>query len=120
VRTSLPGRYVTMQMLMPDGIHKPRQYSLPRADDGEHRQFAVKRVRGNGTPDGEVSNLLHDTVEVGASASRPWPECCLICRNAGTMDLAQVDLPAGAAYYLCGPLPALDANHRARVSSSVV
>jgi nitric oxide dioxygenase len=65
VRTSLPGQYVTVQVRTFDGIDQPRQYSLTRADDGEHRQFAVKRVRGDGKPDGEVSNLLHDEVHVG-------------------------------------------------------
>ena len=65
VRTSLPGQYVTVQAPMPDGVRQPRQYSLTRADDGEHRQFSVKRVRGNGAPDGEVSNLLCDSVQVG-------------------------------------------------------
>jgi nitric oxide dioxygenase len=65
VKTSLPGQYVTVQVPMPDGVRQPRQYSLTRADDGEHRQFSVKRVRGGGKPDGEVSNLLCDTVQVG-------------------------------------------------------
>src|SRR3954452_22310779 len=31
VKTSLPGQYVTVKMLMPDGLHQPRQYSLTRA-----------------------------------------------------------------------------------------
>jgi nitric oxide dioxygenase len=65
VKTSLPGQYVTIQMRMPDGVHRPRQYSLTRADDGEHRQFTVKWVHGGGRPDGEVSTLLHDSVQVG-------------------------------------------------------
>jgi nitric oxide dioxygenase len=65
VRTSLPGQYVTVQVPMPDGVRQPRQYSLTKADDGEHRQFAVKRVRGGNGPDGEVSNHLCDTVDVG-------------------------------------------------------
>ena len=65
VKTSLPGQYVTVQVPMPDGVRQPRQYSLTRADDGEHRQFSVKRVRGDGKPDGEVSNLLCETVQVG-------------------------------------------------------
>ena len=56
VKTSLPGQYVTVQMPMPDGVRQPRQYSLTRADDGEHRQFSVKRVHGGGKPDGEVSD----------------------------------------------------------------
>src|SRR5512135_2335318 len=65
VTASLPGQYVTVQMPMPDGVRQPRQYSLTRADDGEHRQFAVKRVHGEGRPDGEVSTLLHTAVQVG-------------------------------------------------------
>ena len=65
VKPSLPGQYVTLKSLMPDGIHQPRQYSLTRADDGEHRQFSVKRVHGLPTPDGEVSNLLYSKVNVG-------------------------------------------------------
>ena len=54
VKTSLPGQYVTVRMPMPDGLHQPRQYSLTRADDGEHRQFTVKRVNGGDQPDGDV------------------------------------------------------------------
>ncbi|WP_211879681.1 globin domain-containing protein [Pseudarthrobacter albicanus] len=65
VKPSLPGQYVTIRMPMPDGVQQPRQYSLTRADDGLHRQFAVKRVHGLSTPDGEMSTLLHDGVQVG-------------------------------------------------------
>src|SRR3954451_9501576 len=38
-KPSLPGRYATVLMPMPDAVGHPRQYSLTRADDGEHRQF---------------------------------------------------------------------------------
>lgn len=65
VKPSLPGQYVTIKMPMHDGVHQPRQYSLTKADDGQHRQFAVKRVRGPGAPDGEMSALLHSEVQVG-------------------------------------------------------
>jgi nitric oxide dioxygenase len=65
VKPSLPGQYVTIKMQMKDGVHQPRQYSLTRADDGQHRHFAVKRVHGLSTPDGEMSNLLHNDVKVG-------------------------------------------------------
>jgi len=65
VRTSLPGQYVSVRMLMPDGVHQPRQYSLTRADDGQHRRFSVKRVHGDGRPAGEVSTLLCESVGVG-------------------------------------------------------
>ena len=65
VKPSLPGQYVTLKALMPDGIHQPRQYSLTQADDGQHRQFAVKRIRDLVGPNGEVSNQLHTDVAVG-------------------------------------------------------
>ena len=102
VKNSLPGQYVTVQLPMPDGTRQPRQYSLTRVDDGEHRQFSVKRVTGGRAPDGEVSNLIHrgsrsatsspcrcpsgtssSTTPAGpwssaapASASPRWPACC--------------------------------------------
>jgi nitric oxide dioxygenase len=72
-KTSLPGQYVTVRMPMPDDVRQPRQYSLTRADDGEHRSFAVKRVHGNGKPDGEVSNLLHDSIDVGDTVTMSLP-----------------------------------------------
>jgi nitric oxide dioxygenase len=73
VRTSLPGQYVTVQVPMPDGVRQPRQYSLTKADDGDHRQFSVKRVRGGGKPDGEVSNFLCDHVHVGDRLTMSLP-----------------------------------------------
>ena len=190
VKTSLPGQYVSVQMRMSDGVRQPRQYSLTRADDGEHRQFTVKRVHGGGRPDGEVSTFLHDAVERGdiltmsvpygevvlddagrpvvfasagmgiapmagmlSTSSRPEaispsPCCtptptrapspsaarssatssrCAVLSihlwyeegaethepvngcHAGMMDLSQVDLPVDATYYLCGPLPFMQA-----------
>jgi nitric oxide dioxygenase len=60
-------------------VLQPRQYSLTRADDGEHRQFSVKRVRGDGEPDGEMSTLLHDSVGLGdtLTLSVPYGEVVL-------------------------------------------
>lgn len=200
VRTSLPGQYVSVRVLMPDGVRQPRQYSLTRADDGEHRQFAVKRVHGGGKPDGEVSNLLHGSVDVGdvLTLSLPFGDVVLddsgrplvFCsagigitpmagmlshlvaagshfdvrvlhadvdeesfalrrqvlddvralphatlqvwyergaegslevdgRYAGTMDLTELELPAGAAYYLCGPLPFLQTVRNALLARGI-
>ncbi|MFP5345858.1 MAG: globin domain-containing protein [Actinomycetes bacterium] len=200
VRTSLPGQYVTVQVRTRDGINQPRQYSLTGADDGEHRRFAVKRVHGDGKPDGEVSAILHDDVQVGdvltmslpfgdvvlddsgrpvvfASAGigvtpmagmlshlvlasshlrvvvlhadldeqsfalrqqvlddvRALANASLIvwyereCETSlptdgtyfGTVDLGQVDLPADAGYYLCGPLPFMQAVRSALVDRGV-
>jgi len=199
VKTSLPGQYITVQVPMPDGVRQPRQYSLTRADDGEHRQFSVKRVRGGGKPDGEVSNLLCDTVQVGdrltmslpfgdvvlddsrpavfasagvgitpmagmlshlAAAGSHLPitllhadveEASFALRHqvledlgtltsgtvhvwyengaesslavdgvhAGVMDLDEVKLPDDAGYYLCGPLPFMQAVRSALIQRGV-
>jgi len=83
VKTSLPGQYVTVQLPMPDGVRQPRQYSLTRADDGEHRQFSVKRVRGEGGPDGEVSTALHENVNVGDELVLSLPYGDVVLDDAG-------------------------------------
>jgi nitric oxide dioxygenase len=199
VKTSLPGQYVSVKVRMPDGVHQPRQYSLTAADDGEHRQFSVKRVRGDGKPAGEVSTHLCDTVQVGdvLTLSLPFGDVVLDdwrpavfasagigiapmagmlshLRHAGsglpitllhadtdetsfalrrqvlddaralpnatvhvwyesgadsalpvdgvharTMDVGAVDLPDGAAYYLCGPLPFMQAVRSALVERGI-
>jgi nitric oxide dioxygenase len=200
VKSSLPGQYVTVNMLMPDGVQQPRQYSLTRADDGRSRQFSVKRVRGNGKPDGEVSSLLCDTVEVGDVVTMSLPfgdvvlddsghpavfisggigvtpmagmlshlaqaesrlpitllhadsdeqsfplrhqivddirslpnasvhvwyehgstsELAVDGVHGGTMDLGDVDLPSDASYYLCGPLPFMQAVRSALLERGV-
>ena len=199
VKTSLPGQYVSVRVRMPDGVRQPRQYSLTAADDGEHRQFSVKRVRGDGGPDGEVSTHLCDTVRVGDTLtlslpfgdvvlddSRPavfasagigiapmagmlshlrhagsrlpitllhadtdepsfalrrqvlddvralpnahvhvWYESGAGSElpvdgvHAGTTDVGAVDLPDGAAFYLCGPLPFMQAVRSALIDRGV-
>jgi nitric oxide dioxygenase len=199
VRTSLPGQYVTVQVAMPEGVRQPRQYSLTKADDGQHRQFSVKRVRGGGKPDGEVSNFLCDNVGVGArlTLSVPFGDVVLddsgrpvvfasagigvapmagmlshlaaagsrlavtllhadvdeasfalrdqvlgdlralpgatahvwyergaesslpVEAHAGVMDLDDVELPEHAVYYLCGPLPFMQAVRSALIDRSV-
>jgi nitric oxide dioxygenase len=83
VRTSLPGQYVTVKVPMPDGIDQPRQYSLTRADDGEHRQFSVKRVRGGDKPDGEVSNLLCDSFQVDDTLTLSVPFGDVVLDDSG-------------------------------------
>lgn len=60
-----PGQYVSVQVGLPDGAHQIRQYSLSCAPGSALRSFTVKRVRGGGTPDGEVSQYLHAHVREG-------------------------------------------------------
>jgi nitric oxide dioxygenase len=83
VKTSLPGQYVSVLAMMPDGVRQPRQFSLTRADDGEHRYFAVKRVHGGGKPDGEVSTLLHDQVQVGDELTLSVPYGDVVLDDGG-------------------------------------
>ena len=81
VKASLPGQYVTVRMPVPDGIRQPRQYSLTRADDGDHRQFSVKRVIGE--PDGEVSTILHEQVGIGDVLTLSLPYGDVVLDDSG-------------------------------------
>ncbi|MFH8660589.1 globin domain-containing protein [Streptomyces afghaniensis] len=65
VRDFLAGQYVSVRVALSDGARQIRQYSLSGAPAPDLRQISVKRVRGEGSPDGEVSNHLHARVEVG-------------------------------------------------------
>ncbi|MFF3781596.1 globin domain-containing protein [Streptomyces sp. NPDC001933] len=60
-----PGQYVSVQVELPDGARQIRQYSLSSAPGSRLRSITVKRVRGGGSPDGEVSRHLHTEVEAG-------------------------------------------------------
>ncbi|MEU0206590.1 globin domain-containing protein [Streptomyces canus] len=60
------GQYVSVRVLMADGIRQLRQYSLSSDPGADLRRITVKRVAGTAdAPDGEVSNLLHDQVHEG-------------------------------------------------------
>ncbi|HZF90658.1 globin domain-containing protein [Streptomyces sp.] len=59
------GQYVSVRVQMPDGVHQLRQYSLSSAPGDQMRRITVKRVTGEGAPDGEVSGLLHRTLKAG-------------------------------------------------------
>ncbi|GGZ70511.1 globin domain-containing protein [Streptomyces echinoruber] len=59
------GQYVSVRVELADGARQIRQYSLSGTPGGTVRQISVKRVRGEGTPDGEVSNHLHEQVREG-------------------------------------------------------
>lgn len=59
-----PGQYVSVAVDLPGGHRQPRQYSLSQAPGRGALRITVRRVRGaNGTPDGAVSNFLHDHVQ---------------------------------------------------------
>lgn len=59
----LPGQYVSVAVDLPGGRRQPRQYSLSQGPRRGSLRITVRRVRGTATtPDGQVSNHLHDTV----------------------------------------------------------
>lgn len=67
-----PGQYVSVQVELSDGARQIRQYSLSCAPGSAVRSFTVKRVHGDGAPDGEVSRHLHARTGVATgSRSRP-------------------------------------------------
>ncbi|AGP61133.1 globin domain-containing protein [Streptomyces rapamycinicus] len=68
------GQYVSVRVLMPDGIHQTRQYSLSGAPGDRLRRITVKRVAGvAGAPEGEVSGQLHRTVRTGVELTLSAP-----------------------------------------------
>ncbi|CAM3976530.1 NO-inducible flavohemoprotein [Flavobacterium sinopsychrotolerans] len=70
-----PGQYISVSAFIPELGHKqPRQYSLSSYSNSEYYRISVKKeISQNTTPDGIVSNALHnkkegDIIEVSAPA----------------------------------------------------
>jgi nitric oxide dioxygenase len=78
------GQYVTVRVRMPDGVHQPRQYSLSSAPGDDLRRITVKRVHGDGTPDGEVSNHLYTKVRAGDELTLSAPFGDVVLDEADT------------------------------------
>ncbi|MET7815024.1 globin domain-containing protein [Streptomyces sp. NPDC005395] len=74
-----PGQYVSVQVELPDGARQIRQYSLSAAPGRPDLRITVKRVRGDGRPDGEVSSWLHANARKGdvLTASSPFGDLAL-------------------------------------------
>ncbi|MFC4532169.1 globin domain-containing protein [Sphaerisporangium dianthi] len=64
-RSFRPGQYISVAVPLPDGARQIRQYSLSRAPERGDWRITVKKARGDGAPDGEVSGLLHAGVRPG-------------------------------------------------------
>ncbi|MFE2090194.1 globin domain-containing protein [Streptomyces sp. NPDC059460] len=60
-----PGQYVSVQVELPDGARQIRQYSLSGGPGSRLHSITVKRVHGDGSPDGEVSTHLHAATRAG-------------------------------------------------------
>ncbi|WP_031027094.1 globin domain-containing protein [Streptomyces sp. NRRL WC-3725] len=103
------GQYVSVGVTLSDGARQIRQYSLTGAPGEAVRQISVKHVRGEATPDGEVSHHLHARVRPGdvLELSEPYgdlvlagaPDTPLLLASAGIgvtpMIAMLADLAAG-------------------------
>ncbi|MFG2316913.1 globin domain-containing protein [Streptomyces tendae] len=94
-----PGQYVSVQVELPDGARQIRQYSLSAAPGRSGRRITVKRVRGDGQPDGEVSSWLYANARKGDVLSVSLP--------AGDLALADHDGPLLLASAGIGVTPIL-------------
>ncbi|MEV5551143.1 globin domain-containing protein [Streptomyces sp. NPDC052309] len=89
-----PGQYVSVRSELPDGSRQIRQYSLSAAPGRPGRRITVKRVLGEGGPDGEVSNWLHAHVRVGdvLTVSAPFGDLVLPADGDGPLLLASAGI----------------------------
>ena len=79
------GQYVSVRVLMPDGIHQARQYSLSNAPGDSLRRITVKRVVSVAeTPEGEVSSHLHRRVRAGDELTLSAPFGDVVLDDADT------------------------------------
>ncbi|MGW6316553.1 MULTISPECIES: globin domain-containing protein [unclassified Streptomyces] len=92
------GQYVSVRVLMADGVHQLRQYSLSSDPGGDLRRITVKRVASTAdTPAGEVSNMLHDQVREGdeLALSVPFGDVFLDDPDDATTPLALISAGIG-------------------------
>ncbi|MGI5374895.1 globin domain-containing protein [Streptomyces sp. CA-251387] len=109
------GQYVSVQVELADGARQIRQYSLSAAPGSPIRQISVKRVRGGGAPDGEVSNHLHARVRVGdrLRLSAPYGDLVLAGTDAPLL-LASAGIGVTPMVAMLGELA--DAGHEGPVT----
>lgn len=70
-----PGQYITVRLPSPDGRTTMRNYSLSDKPGQDYFRISVKREKGQKaeTPDGYISNYLHDRIDVGSSLELAAP-----------------------------------------------
>ncbi|BCM64773.1 globin domain-containing protein [Streptomyces tricolor] len=79
------GQYVSVRVLMPDGIHQTRQYSLSSAPGDRLRRITVKReASAADAPEGEVSHQLHRSVRTGDELTLSAPFGDVVLDEADT------------------------------------
>ncbi|GJN68069.1 hypothetical protein PLIIFM63780_001753 [Purpureocillium lilacinum] len=70
-----PGQFVSVRCFVPElGSYQPRQYSLSDVPNGKYFQISVKReFAQDDRPAGRVSNVLHESLPVGADLDVSFP-----------------------------------------------
>lgn len=64
----IPGQYITVRVNIPGEAYSlNRQYSLSCEPNKEYLRISVKREQQEGSPDGKVSNYLHESINEGDS-----------------------------------------------------
>lgn len=93
----VPGQYVSVGVHLPDGARQLRQYSLSDAPGDGRWRISVKRIDGvDGTPDGEVSSFLHETLEAGDELQVTLPFGDLTLDTASKAPVVLVSAGIGA------------------------
>ncbi|GAU70344.1 putative flavohemoprotein [Streptomyces sp. NBRC 110611] len=106
-----PGQYVSVQVELPDGARQIRQYSLSAAPGNDTWRITVKRIRGDGQPDGEVSSWLHAHARVGDAVTVSAPFGDLILPDGdGPLLLATAGIGVTPALAMLGHLAATDSG----------
>ncbi|MET9389002.1 globin domain-containing protein [Streptomyces sp. NPDC006624] len=116
VRDFLPGQYVSVRVALADGARQIRQYSLSGAPAPALRQISVKRVHGDGEPDGEVSNHLHARVRVGDVLELSEPHGDLVLDAGPDTPLLLASAGIGVTPMVAMLAHLADSGHRAPVT----
>ena len=108
-----PGQYVSVRVTLPDGARQIRQYSLSNSPESDHWRITVKRVRGEGAPEGEVSAWLHERVLAGdvLTVSAPFGDLTLP-EGDGPLLLASAGIGLTPMLSMLGHLAATGSDRR--------
>jgi nitric oxide dioxygenase len=96
----LPGQYISIQLDIPSlGHRQSRQYSLSDAPTGDHYRISIKRETGEHA--GIVSNVMHDTVNVGTTIQVSCPRGDFVLDSATKQTDAPLVLVSGGIGLTC-------------------
>ncbi len=78
-----PGQYLSIQIFLPElQLFQSRQYSISSASNGKTFRISVKKEKGiNLNPNGQISNFLHDEIQIGDAVNIAAPSGNFILQN---------------------------------------